>query len=217
MLLRKRSLSGIQHRSGLSADVSLHCHRLLLLLWRCRQRFRRAVGRTAELYSPFFVVLASSSATADAISSAVLPLSQRALLRILPYFCSVLRRRTASCLCRLRGCCRGADLAADACLVASSFEADADDADTPPNWRTMRQPFLRILRWFPRFRVRLGCLRCGSRPRCCAACSVASPAFVVAVEADDAALLPIFRRRWHWLRPARHLLTRTGRRRSRCF
>ncbi|ENF12220.1 hypothetical protein ECP03047778_1236 [Escherichia coli P0304777.8] len=26
-------------------------------------------------------------------------------------------------------------LAADACLVASSFEADADDADDAPNWR----------------------------------------------------------------------------------
>ncbi|WP_332832383.1 hypothetical protein [Escherichia coli] len=58
--------------------------------------------------------------------------------------------------------------AADACLVASSFEADADDADDAAELATMRQPFLRILRWFPRFRVRLGCLRCGSRPRCCA-------------------------------------------------
>ncbi|EFX32096.1 hypothetical protein ECOSU61_21382, partial [Escherichia coli O157:H7 str. LSU-61] len=40
--------------------------------------------------------------------------------------------------------------AADACLVASLFEADAGLMPmTPPNWLTMRQPFLRILRWFP--------------------------------------------------------------------
>ncbi len=60
---------------------------------------------------------------------------------------------------------------------------------TPPNWLTMRQPFLRILRWFPTLSrsFRMSSLR-KQNLAAALACSVASPAFVVAVEADDAAL-----------------------------
>ncbi|UIU99864.1 hypothetical protein H6S20_11570 [Escherichia coli] len=57
---------------------------------------------------------------------------------------------------------------ADACLVASSFEADADDADDAAELATMRQPFLRILRWFPTLSrsFRMSSLR--KQTRCCA-------------------------------------------------
>ncbi len=81
----------------------------------------------------------------------------------------------------------------------------------------MRQPFLRILRWFPTLSRSFGCLRCGSRTRCCAGLFSGFPAFVVAVEADDAALSADFPARWHWLRPARHLLTRHWQIMRRCF
>ncbi|MFO6427302.1 hypothetical protein ACLBOM_25135 [Escherichia coli] len=79
---------------------------------------------------PFFVVLASSSATAMQYPLPVLPLSRRALPRI-PRQSSALsrRRRTASCLVAFVDAVVALLFAADACLVASSFEADADDAD----------------------------------------------------------------------------------------
>ncbi len=61
--------------------------------------------------SPFFVVLASSSATADAISSArFAAVSARVAADSAVLFALSCRRRTASCLCRLRGCRRGAAL-----------------------------------------------------------------------------------------------------------
>nr|WP_171003998.1 hypothetical protein [Escherichia coli] len=99
--------------------------------------------------------------------------------------------------------------AADACLVASSFEADADDADDAAELADDAAAALEE-----------------------AALSAEVFAFVsevFAAEADSLLqwlaqwlcqpslwllkrmmrrFLPIFRRRWHWLRPARHLLTR---------
>ncbi|EHX94237.1 hypothetical protein ECDEC14C_0633 [Escherichia coli DEC14C] len=53
--------------------------------------------------------------------------------------------------------------AADACLVASSFEADADDADDAAELADdAAAVFEDSARVFRRFRVRFGCLRCGS-------------------------------------------------------
>ncbi len=125
----------------------------------------------------------------------VLLLSRRALPRTPRTFALSCRRRTASCLCRLRGAVVALPFAADACLVASSFEATPMMPMTPPNWLTMRQPFLRFCAGFRRFRVRFGCLRCGCDLAAALACSAASPAFVVAIERTMQRFLPIFRRR----------------------
>ena len=99
--------------------------------------------------------------------------------------------------------------AADACLVASSFEADADDADDAAELADDAAAVFED-----------------------SALVSDAFAFVSDVFAAEAAsllhwpvqwlrqpslwllkrmmrrFLPIFRRRWHWLRPARHLLTR---------
>ncbi|GDE96566.1 hypothetical protein HmCmsJML291_04407 [Escherichia coli] len=80
---------------------------------------------------------------------------------------------------------------------------------TPPNWRTMRQPFLRILRWFPTLsrsswmsslRKQTSLLRWPVQ-------RLRQPSLWLLKQTMQH-FLPIFRRRWHWLRPARHLLTR---------
>ncbi|RCE70403.1 hypothetical protein C6A68_08655, partial [Escherichia coli] len=79
---------------------------------------------------PFFVVLASSSATADAISSA----------RFAAVSARVAADSAVLLLCAAAVALPAASVAfvdavvalpfaADACLVASSFEADADDAE----------------------------------------------------------------------------------------
>ena len=79
--------------------------------------------------------------------------------------------------------------AADACLVASSFEADADDADDAAELADDAAAVLRILRWFPTLSRSFPDVFAAEADLAAAlACSVASPAFVVAVEADDAAL-----------------------------
>ncbi len=65
---------------------------------------------SAELYYPLFVVLASSSATADAISSARFA---AVLARVAADSAVLLLCAAAVALpapCRLRGCCRGAAL-----------------------------------------------------------------------------------------------------------
>ncbi|WP_407230869.1 hypothetical protein [Escherichia coli] len=98
--------------------------------------------------------------------------------------------------------------AADACLVASSFEADADDADDDAELADdAAAVFEDSALVSDAFAFVSDVFAAEADLAAALACSVASPAFVVAVEADDAALSPIFRRRWHWLRPARHLLT----------
>ncbi len=80
---------------------------------------------------------------------------------------------------------------------------------TPPNWRTMRQPFLRILRWFPTLSrsFRMSSLRKLTSLLRWPVQWLRQPSLWL-LKQTMRHFLPIFRRRWHWLRPARHLLTR---------
>ncbi|NNR42814.1 hypothetical protein GBS42_11115, partial [Escherichia coli] len=80
---------------------------------------------------------------------------------------------------------------------------------TPPNWRTMRQPFLRILRWFPTLSrsSRMSSLRKQTLLLHWPVQWLCQPSLWL-LKRMMRRFLPIFRRRWHWLRPARHLLTR---------
>ncbi|SRC03894.1 Uncharacterised protein [Escherichia coli] len=79
---------------------------------------------------------------------------------------------------------------------------------TPPNWRTMRQPFLRILRWFPTLSrsFRMSSLRKQTSLLRWPVQWLRQPSLWL-LKQTMRRFLPIFRRRWHWLRPARHLLT----------
>ncbi|GHM27637.1 hypothetical protein ECZU45_14240 [Escherichia coli] len=98
--------------------------------------------------------------------------------------------------------------AADACLVASSFEADADDADDAAELADDAAAVLRILRWFPTLSrsFRMSSLRKPSLLRWPVQW-LRQPSLWL-LKQTMRRFLPIFRQRWHWLRPARHLLTR---------
>ncbi len=140
----------------------------------------------------------------------VLPLSRRALPRIPPYFCSVLPPSALP----------AASVAFVDAVVALPFAADALVWSphllkqtpmmpmTPPNWRTMRQPFLRILRWFPTLSrsSRMSSLRKQALLLRWPVQWLRQPSLWL-LKQTMRRFLPIFRRRWHWLRPARHLLT----------
>ncbi|EFX4738159.1 hypothetical protein EYF35_17560, partial [Shigella sonnei] len=75
---------------------------------------------------------------------------------------------------------------------------------TPPNWRTMRQPFLRILRWFPTLSrsFRMSSLRKQTSLLRWPVQWLRQPSLWL-LKQTMRRFLPIFRRRWHWLRPAR--------------
>ncbi|MFO6484938.1 hypothetical protein ACLBR5_20720 [Escherichia coli] len=114
-------------------------------------------------------------------------------MRVAAGFCRAFalcrRCRTASCLCRLRGCRRGTALRLDASLAASSFEADADDADDAAELAddaaAVSEDSARVS---DAFAFVSDVLAAEADLAAAVACSVASPAFVVAAEADDAAL-----------------------------
>ena len=108
--------------------------------------------------------------------------------------------------------------AADACLVASSFEADADDADDAAELADDAAAVLRILHGFPTLSrsFRIISLRKLNLALRWPVQWLGQPSLWL-LKQTMRHFLPIFRRRWHWLRPARHLLTRHWRRRSRCF
>src|SRR5699024_2319256 len=80
---------------------------------------------------------------------------------------------------------------------------------TPPNWLTMRLPFLRILHWFPTLSrsSRMSSLRKQTSLLRWPVQWLRQPSLWL-LKQTMRHFLPIFRRRWHWLRPARHLLTR---------
>lgn len=79
--------------------------------------------------------------------------------------------------------------AADACLVASSFEADADDADDAAELADdAAAVFEDSALVSDAFAFVSDVFAAEADLAAAVACSVASPAFVVAVEADDAAL-----------------------------
>lgn len=95
--------------------------------------------------------------------------------------------------------------AADACLVASSFEADADDADDAAELADdAAAVFEDSALVSDAFAFVSDVFAAEADLAAALACSVASPAFVVAVEADDAALSADFPAAV----AARHLLTR---------
>ncbi|GHM52636.1 hypothetical protein ECZU51_13060 [Escherichia coli] len=98
--------------------------------------------------------------------------------------------------------------AADACLVASSFEADADDADDAAELADDAAAVLRILRWFPTLSrsFRMSSLR-KQTPLRWPVQWLRQPSLWL-LKQTMRHFLPTFRQRWHWLRPARHLLTR---------
>ncbi|ENP6840252.1 hypothetical protein ACD468_004476, partial [Escherichia coli] len=98
--------------------------------------------------------------------------------------------------------------AADACLVASSFEADADDADDAAELADDAAAVLRILRWFPTLSrsFRMSSLRMQTSLLRWPVQRLRQPSLWL-LKRTMQRFLPIFRRRWHWLRPARHLLT----------
>lgn len=100
-------------------------------------------------------------------------------------------------------------LAADACLVASSFEADADDADDAAELADDAAAVLRILRWFPTLSrsFRMSSLRKRTSLLRWPVQWLRQPSLWL-LKRMMQHFLPIFRRRRHWLRPARHLLTR---------
>lgn len=99
--------------------------------------------------------------------------------------------------------------AADACLVASSFEADADDADDAAELADDAAAVLRILRWFPTLSrsSRMSSLRKRTSLLRWPVQRLRQHSLWLLKQTMQH-FLPIFRRRWHWLRPARHLLTR---------
>ncbi|VUF53544.1 hypothetical protein H3V35_gp24 [Escherichia phage ev099] len=140
----------------------------------------------------------------------VLPLSQRALLRILPYFCSVLplphcqQPLSPSWMPSWRCPSLLTPVWSPHLLKQTQMMPM-----TPPNWRTMRQPFLRILRWFPTLSrsFRMSSLRKQPSLLQWPVQWLRQPSLWL-LKRMMRRFLPIFRRRWHWLRPARHLLTR---------
>ena len=80
-------------------------------------------------------------------------------------------------------------LAADACLVASSFEADADDADDAAELADdVAAVFEDSALVSDAFAFVSDVFAAEADLAAALACTAASPAFVVAVEADDAAL-----------------------------
>ncbi|EFN5588468.1 hypothetical protein FQJ55_24370 [Escherichia coli] len=80
---------------------------------------------------------------------------------------------------------------------------------TPPNWLTMRQPFLRILHGFPTLSrsFRISSLRKQNSLLRWPVQWLRQPSLWL-LKQTMRHFLPTFRQRWHWLRPARHLLTR---------
>lgn len=99
--------------------------------------------------------------------------------------------------------------AADACLVASSFEADADDADDAAELADDAAAVLRILHGFPTLlrSFRMSSLRKRTSLLPWPAQWLRQPSLWL-LKQTMRHFLPTFRQRWHWLRPARHLLTR---------
>ncbi|VDZ01989.1 Uncharacterised protein [Escherichia coli] len=99
--------------------------------------------------------------------------------------------------------------AADACLVASSFEADADDADDAAELADdAAAVFEDSARVSDAFAFVSDVFAAEADLAAALACSVASPAFVVAVEADEAALSADFPAAVALAEACRHLLTR---------
>ncbi len=108
--------------------------------------------------------------------------------------------------------------AADACLVASSFEADADDADDAAELADDAAAALEEAALSAEVFAFVSEVFAAEADLAAAvACSVALPAFVVAVEADDAALSADFPAAVALAEACLTLLTRHWQIRSRCF
>ncbi len=99
--------------------------------------------------------------------------------------------------------------AADACLLASSFEADADDADDAAELADDAAAIFEDSALVSEaFAFVSDVIAADADLAAALACSAASPAFVVAVEADDAALSADFPAAVALTEACPHLLTR---------